>query len=55
MTFILAALKAILIKLATQEAIEYLILWAADIAVKSTKTDYDDQLIKKIKELLGKK
>lgn len=55
MVIILAALKAILIKLASQEAIEFLILWGADIAVKSTKTTYDDELLSKIKELLGKK
>jgi hypothetical protein len=55
MPFLLAALKAILIKLATQEAIEFLLVWLAEIASKSTKTTYDDELVDKIKELLGRK
>lgn len=55
MPFLLAALKAILIKLASQEAIEFLLIWAAEIAAKSTKTHYDDELVDKVKELLGRK
>ena len=55
MVFLLGALKAILVKLASQEAIEFLIIWAADIAVKSTNTTYDDELLAKIKDLLGRK
>ncbi len=50
---LLGMLKGVLIKLATQAFIEYLIVWAAEIGAKSTKTPYDDELVAKVKSALG--
>lgn len=43
------AIGSILARALTAKMIEDLLFWAAGIAVKSTKTEYDDQLLEKIK------
>ena len=51
---ILAALRSIFIKLiatvATKSLLEWLLFWAADLVVKSTKTKHDDVFYDKFKE-----
>lgn len=42
-------------KLLTTSALEWLVLWAGEMLVKSTKTPHDDEFFYKLKELLGKK
>lgn len=53
-TAILAALRAIFIKLiaaiAAKSLLEWLLFWVADAIVKSTKTPHDDEFLKKLKE-----
>lgn len=47
-----STLGSMLVKLATQKMLEWLLLWAAEMAVKSTKTPHDDKLLEKVKEAL---
>jgi len=53
-TAILAALRAIFIKLiaamAAKPLLEWMLFWVADIIVKSTKTEHDDLFLKKLKD-----
>lgn len=53
----LAMLKSVITSMATslltKEFLEWLLLYVAELLVKSTKTPYDDRLLKKIKEALG--
>ena len=52
-TMLLAALRAIFIKLiaavATEKMVEWLLFWAAEIVVKSTKTNKDDEFLNKLR------
>jgi len=52
-TVLLAALRAIFMKLiaavATKAMIEWLLFWAAELAVKSTKTTKDDEFLNKLR------
>lgn len=50
-SIIVATLKGIVIKLASKAFLEWLLFWAAEMIVASTKTDKDDQFLAKIKEL----
>ena len=45
-------LKGIFIKLASQAFLEWLLFWAVDMLVKSTKTTKDDEFFKKVKEIV---
>lgn len=47
-----ATITSIVTRLATKAMLEWLFLWGADLLVKSTKTPHDDDLLKKVKELL---
>lgn len=53
-TAILAALRAIFIKLiasiATKSLLEWVLFWVADMIVKSTKMEQDDVFLAKLKE-----
>ena len=53
-TAILAALRAVFIKLvasmAAKPLLEWLLFWTADIIVKSTKTQHDDEFVRRLKE-----
>ena len=53
-TALLAALRSIFIKLiatmATKSLLEWLLFWAADAIVKSTKSPHDDEFVKKLKK-----
>jgi len=53
-TAILAALRAIFIKLvatmASKSLLEWVMFWAADLIVKSTKTTHDDVFFDKLKK-----
>lgn len=40
-------------RIATKKFLEWLLLYVAEQLVKSTKTPYDDELLKKIREALG--
>ena len=46
---------SMLIKMATQSMLEWVLLWVADMIVESTKTPHDDRLLKQIKEALNAK
>jgi hypothetical protein len=48
-TAVSGAIGSILARTLTAKMVEDLLFWVADIAVKSTKTLYDDQLFEKIK------
>jgi hypothetical protein len=45
-------LKGYVIKLASKEFIEWVLLEIADAAVKATKTPHDDKWLAKIKEVI---
>lgn len=44
-------LKGILVKMASEKFIRWLIFWGGEIAVESTKTKKDDEFLAKIKSL----
>lgn len=44
-------LKSLIMPLVTEKAIRALVIFAAEIAVESTKTPHDDAFLEKIKEL----
>ena len=52
-TVLLAALRTIFIKLiaavATEKMLEWLLFWTADLIVKSTKTNKDDEFLNKLR------
>jgi hypothetical protein len=55
-SFLTVAAKAalsLLMSLATQEFFREIIVWTAEKAAKSSKTEWDDELIAKIKRHLG--
>ena len=45
------AVKNIVVKVVSEKFFTWLIFWAADMLVKSTKTKYDDVWLAKVKEL----
>jgi hypothetical protein len=49
---VVSLLKGYLVKLATKEFIEFVILEVADAAVKSTKTEADDKWLAKVKDVV---
>lgn len=60
MGVVIGMVKSMLIgwgsKLLTAAALEWLVLWAGEMLVKSTKTPHDDEFFYKLKELIsGKK
>ncbi len=54
MQIIIAALAAMGAKLLTASFLEYVLLFCARILVKKTSTNYDDEFLAKIEEILGK-
>ena len=48
---IASVLKGIIVKMASKAFLEWLLFWAADMIVESTKTKKDDQFLAKLKEL----
>jgi hypothetical protein len=52
MTILLNVFKTVLVKLMGEKFILWLIMWGAGILVKKTTTKHDDELLRKIKELL---
>lgn len=55
MNLILSALLAMLAKIMTAEFIEFAVIKLAEALVKRTDTNYDDEFLAKIKELLNRK
>ena len=55
MIIVASMIKALLLKLVTQAMFEYILVETAELAAKSTKTDFDDKLVEKIKEALKAK
>lgn len=51
---IVKMLGAILVKFATQEFLEFLLIFVAEIIAKSTNTPHDDEFVAKVKQTLGK-
>ena len=55
MNFVVMALfnvlKGMLVKMASQSFLQWLLFWVAEIIVKSTKTTKDDEFIAKLKSL----
>jgi hypothetical protein len=49
------AFMAMAVKIATQEFLEYVYVLTAEALAKSTKTEYDDKVVDKAKEVLNKK
>lgn len=54
MGIILSALMSMAAKILTSEFVEFALLKAAEILVKKTSNDYDDEFLAEIKKLLGK-
>lgn len=54
MQLVLSMLMGMLMKLATQEVLEYVIVLSAEKLAKMTDTDYDDKLVEKVKATLNK-
>ena len=52
---VLGALSAIAVKLASQAFVEYVLVFAAEILAKQTQTPYDDEFVRKVKDLLAVK
>lgn len=48
------ALMSLLMSLATEAMFKEVMIMLAEMAAKSTKTEYDDRLVDKIKEVLEK-
>ena len=48
---IASVLKGIIVKMASKAFFEWLLFWAADMIVESTKTTKDDEFLAKLKEL----
>ena len=48
---IISALKNILLKVISEKFFTWLFFWSAQALVDSTKTKFDDELIKQIKEV----
>jgi len=48
---IASVIKSIIIKMASKAFLEWLIFWAAEMIVESTKTTKDDEFLAKLKEL----
>ena len=48
---IASVLKGIIVKMASKAFLEWLLFWAADMIVESTKTTKDDEFLAKLKEL----
>lgn len=49
---ILAMLKPIILSAAGKEALKAILLWAAKLAVESSKTDADDRLLEAIEPFI---
>jgi hypothetical protein len=52
---LLAVLKRILLKVASEKFFEWAFFWAAGMLVESTKTDKDDAFLAKAKEIYFEK
>lgn len=52
LSLITGTLGSMAAKLMTGAMVEWLVLWAAEIAVKSTRTTHDDKLLERVKEAL---
>jgi|TARA_B110000211_G_scaffold198220_1_gene228042 hypothetical protein len=48
---IASVLKGIILKMASKAFLEWVLFWAADMLVASTKTTKDDEFLAKLKEL----
>ncbi|MGB0943659.1 MAG: hypothetical protein ACPGUE_14710 [Marinomonas sp.] len=44
-------LKSILLKMASEKFLYWLLFWVGDIVVKSTKTPKDDEFLAKLKQI----
>lgn len=49
---VLKVVKGMLLKLASEAFLKWLILWFSEIAVESTKTKKDDKFLERIKQEL---
>lgn len=53
LSIVKATVGPLLVKLATPALLKELLLWAADLAVKSTKTEHDDELLQIVRKAWG--
>tara|TARA_R110000765_G_scaffold221532_1_gene325458 strand:- start:402 stop:572 length:171 start_codon:yes stop_codon:yes gene_type:complete len=54
-TVLVHVLKGIVLKMASQAFLEWVLFWAAGLVVESTKTTKDDEFLAKLKELYKEK